>query len=79
VRGIRKARDDQSRVLCVSALAIFVSFLVGSIGEHLLQTPGATGSVITVLGMAHGTLLTDPKHAMPEPDVQNISFSSLPA
>ena len=79
VRGIRTASEEQSRILCVSALAIFVSFLVGSIGEHLLQTPGATGSVITVLGMAHGTLLADTKHAVPEPDEQNFDYFSLPA
>lgn len=57
VKSIRYADDEESRLLCVSALAIFVSYLVGSAAEHLLQTPGATGYVITVLGMAHGTLL----------------------
>jgi O-antigen ligase len=57
IKGIRIAEDEQSRMLCVSALAIFVAYLVGSLAEHLLQTPGATGSVITILGMAHGTVL----------------------
>lgn len=66
VAGIRNAQDEQSRMLCVSALAILVSFLVGSLGEHLLQTPGATGSVITVLGMAHGTLLEARKNSLTE-------------
>lgn len=57
IDGIRKAEDEQSRMLCVSALAILVSYLVGSVAEQILETPGATGYIITVLGMAHGTLL----------------------
>jgi O-antigen ligase len=59
-QSIRQARDEETRLLCVSALAMFVAYLVGAIGEHLLQTPGATGYIITVLGMAHGTLLATP-------------------
>ena len=55
--SIRFASDDKTRLLSVAALASFTAYLVGSIGEHLLQTPGATGNVITLLGMAHGTLL----------------------
>jgi putative inorganic carbon (hco3(-)) transporter len=57
IRGIREAENLQSQMLCVAALGIFVAYLIGSLAEHLLQTPGATGSVITILGMAHGTLL----------------------
>lgn len=59
--SIRLATDEESRLLAVSALAILVAYLVGSAAEHLLQTPGATGYVITVLGMAHGSLLTRPR------------------
>jgi O-antigen ligase len=79
IPGIRKAEDEQSRMLCVSALAILGSYLVGSLGEHLLQTPGATGSVITVLGMAHGTLLAVRKNALPESNKYDIEYSRLPA
>jgi O-antigen ligase len=57
LKGIRQADDDSSRSLSVCALAIFSAFLVGSVAEHLLQTPGATGYVITILAMAHGTVL----------------------
>ena len=64
--GIRRAVDDRSRMLCVTALAIFIAYLVGSIGEHLLQTPGATGFVITILGMAHGTLLAARHSPLPQ-------------
>jgi len=55
--GIRQAEDDATRLLCISALAIFIAYLFGSGAEHLLQTPGATGYVITILAMAHGTVL----------------------
>jgi O-antigen ligase len=66
LQSIRQAGDEETRLLCVSALAMLVAFLVGSIGEHLLQTPGATGYVLTVLGMAHGTLLAPPGTALAE-------------
>ncbi|MGC1456584.1 MAG: O-antigen ligase family protein [Nitrospirota bacterium] len=75
IRGIRHAGDEQSRMLCVSALAIFVSFLIGSVGEHLLQTPGATGYVITILGMAHGTLPAAGNNVVHEPGQENIRYS----
>jgi O-antigen ligase len=78
-QGIRYAVDESSRALCVSALAIFVAYLVGSIGEHLLQTPGATGYVITVLGMAHGTLLA-PRTAVVPLSGDNLNpYTPLPA
>jgi len=66
LQSIRQAADEKTRLLCVSALAMFVAYMVGSIGEHLLQTPGATGYIITVLGMAHGTLLALPDCRPPE-------------
>ncbi len=53
---IRGARDERTKLLGRTAFATFVAFGVGSIGEHLLQTPGATGYVITILGMAHGAI-----------------------
>jgi len=77
ITGIYKAEDEQSRMLCVSALAIFVAYLIGSVGEHLLQTPGATGSVITVLGMAHGTLLGAHNNAVPESRQEHVEHSLL--
>lgn len=46
--------DDHKKPLLVAALAMFTAFLIGSLAEHLLQTPGATGYVITFLAMAHG-------------------------
>jgi O-antigen ligase len=57
INGIRSASDDASRFLCVASVGIFIAFLVGSAAEHLLQTPGATGYVITILAMAHGSVL----------------------
>ena len=74
--GIRNAADEQSRMLCVSALAILVSYLVGSIAEHVLQTPGATGYLVTVLGMAHGTLLEAPKHAVTKIQAKSNEYPS---
>ena len=65
VQSITRAEDEDTRLLCVTSLMIFLAFLVGSIGEHLLQTPGATGYVITVLGMAHGTLLSAKTASLP--------------
>jgi len=79
IAGIRNAADEQSRMLCVAALAILVSFLVGSIGEHCLQTPGATGYVITILGMAHGTLLATKRHGKHEISHVDIDYAHLPA
>jgi O-antigen ligase len=54
ISSIGASPDERTRALCVSALAVFVAYLVGSSGEHLLQTPGATGQMITILAMAHG-------------------------
>jgi O-antigen ligase len=74
--GIRNAADEQSRMLCVSALAILISYLVGSIAENVLQTPGATGYLVTVLGMAHGTLLEAPKHAVTKIQAKSNEYPS---
>jgi O-antigen ligase len=79
IASIRKAEDERSRTLCVSALSILVAYLVASMGEHLLQTPGATGSVITVLGMAHGTLLASRKNASSKCKVAESEYSPLPS
>ena len=77
IAGIRNAADDQTRLLCVAALAILVSYLVGSAGEHLLQPPGATGAVITVLGLARGTLLAARQNALPASE-KDLHFSPVP-
>lgn len=77
IASIRYAADEESRVLAVAALTIFVSYIVGSAAEHLLQTPGATGYVITVLGMAHGTLLASRQRL--ERPAQPEMVRSLPA
>jgi len=79
VAGIRNAAEEQTRMLCVSALAILVAYIVGSTAEHLLQTPGATGNVITVLAMAHGTLLATRNTAIAESREGDIHYSALPA
>ncbi len=79
VAGIRNAAEEQTRMLCVSALAILVAYIVGSAAEHLLQTPGATGNVITILAMAHGTLLGTRKTAIAESKEGDIHYSALPA
>ena len=79
LKCIRNAEDESTKLFCVSALAILVSFLVGSIGEHLLQTPGATGYVITVLGMAHGTILATGKKSIAASREENMGYSPLPA
>ena len=57
VAGIRNAAEEQTRMLCVSALAILVAYIVGSAAEHLLQTPGATGQCDHHPGHGAGTLL----------------------
>ncbi|HUI45135.1 MAG TPA: O-antigen ligase family protein [Nitrospirota bacterium] len=77
--GIRSAKDDESRLLYVTTLAIFTSFLVGSLGEHLVQTPGATGYVITILGMAHGTILAAHKKSIPVSGEEGVGCPPLPA
>lgn len=53
-KAFRSAEDREIRYFCLVTLSVFTSFIVGSVAEHLLQTPGATGYVITMLGMAHG-------------------------
>jgi O-antigen ligase len=55
-KAYKAAEDKEIRFFCLVTLAVFTSFIVGSIAEHLLQTPGATGYVITMLGMAHGSM-----------------------
>ncbi|MBC8440455.1 MAG: O-antigen ligase family protein [Deltaproteobacteria bacterium] len=55
-KGIKTIKDEDKRFFCIVALLIFSSFMVGSFAEHLLQTPGATGYVITTMGMAHGVI-----------------------
>jgi O-antigen ligase len=77
--GIRSANNEESRLLYVTTLAIFTSFLIGSLGEHLLQTPGATGYVITILGMAHGSILAARKKNIPLSGEENEGYSPLPA
>lgn len=79
VSSIRSVADEPSRALCVAALAMLASFLVGSMGEHLLQTPGATGYVITILGMAHGTTLATKRNRELEAGQEIIQYSGLPA
>ena len=79
LKCIHIAEDESTKLFCVSALAILVSFLVGSIGEHLLQTPGATGYVITILGMAHGTILATGNKKIAVSREENMGYSPLPA
>lgn len=64
-RAFRTAEDREIRFFCLVTLAIFTTYIIGSAAEHLLQTPGATGYVITMLGMAHASLnLTKRKQAL---------------
>jgi O-antigen ligase len=56
LRTYREIKDSDSgttKSLQIASLSIFTAFIIGSMAEHLLQTPGATGYVITILGMAH--------------------------
>lgn len=53
------AITSETKYLSVCTLCILVAYMVGSIAEHLLQTPGATGYAITMLGMAHGARNAD--------------------
>jgi O-antigen ligase len=55
-KAFKTAEDKEMRFFCLVTLAVFTVFIVGSVAEQLLQTPGATGYVITMLGMAHGTM-----------------------
>lgn len=56
-KGITDSKDSREKSFQVTALAVFTAYLIGSIAEHLLQTPGATGFVFTILAMAHGQAL----------------------
>jgi len=49
------AEDAETKFFCLVTLGVFTTYIVGSFAEHLLQTPGATGYVVTMLAMAHGT------------------------
>jgi O-antigen ligase len=77
ITSVRQSDDDESRLLCVSALSIFIAYLVGSGAEHLLQTPGATGYVITILAMAHGTQFKSANRQRNENNCQIIVNSKM--
>ncbi len=59
VKSIYKARNSDNKMLAVMSLSVFIAFLVGGIAEHLIQTPGATGYMITILAMGHGIAKKD--------------------
>lgn len=54
LRAIKYSNNNDERLFCLMSLTVFIAFMIGGIGEHLIQTPGATGYVITLLGMSHG-------------------------
>lgn len=52
--NIIKSENNHCKSLSIAALSTLIAYMVGSVAEHLLQTPGATGYVITIISMSHG-------------------------
>jgi O-antigen ligase len=55
-RAVKSATDSEGAILCVAALAVLLAFMTGAFGEHLVETPGATGYVFSIVAMAHGVV-----------------------
>ena len=58
-RQYRLNADILNQKISILALTVLSAFCVGSFAEHLIQTPGATGYMFTIVGMSHGLYIAE--------------------